>query len=338
MKTLTLTKLISTTLLATTLFLAPSFANTFTASAAYELNSEVANPPKALRQASELGLRSYDNKSLANLPNKDAILVMSFGTTFKDTRDKTITKTVNEIKAAHPNVNVVTAFSSHIIIDRIKADEGITYPTPEEALAQLKDEGYSRVALVSLNMIPGLEYKYQAGVYNEAKKDFKRVTLATPAMYWMGQEDQDDDIIEFLEAMSSQFPALYSNEAILIMAHGTPDPSNAYYAVIQDRIDEMGLKNVYLYTVEGSPRLENIIPKLKENNINHVYLMPMMMVAGDHATNDMAGNEDDSHKSILQNEGIKVSTYLHGLGENKQVREIFVEHADDAYDKLIDED
>lgn len=337
MKFLSLKNLTATALLSATLLAAPALLNSNNIFAAYELSDDVVNPPIALQRASEIGLRQYTNKALENLPNKDAIVVMSFGTTFKDNRDKTITATVNEIKAAYPNVKVITAFSSHIIVDRIKANEGITYPTPEEALEELKKEGYTRVALVSLNMIPGLEYNYQAAVYDEAKKDFKRVTLGTPAMYWMGQEDQDDDIIEFLKAMSSQFPTIRKNEAILIMAHGTPDPSNAYYAVIQDRIEEMGFKNVFLYTVEGSPRLENIIPKLKEKGIKHVYLMPMMMVAGDHATNDMAGNEEDSHKTTLENEGIKVSTYVHGLGENQKVRDIFVEHASEAYEALINE-
>lgn len=337
MKPFSLRSLITTSLLASAVFSLPFLTNSTNVMAAYELSDEVANPPAALRQASEIGLRHHFNESLAHMPNKDAIVVMSFGTTFKDSRDKTITATVNEIKQAHPDVKVVTAFSSHIIVDRIKANEGITYPTPEEALAELKAEGYSRVALVSLNMIPGLEYNYQAAVYNEAKKDFKAVTLATPAMYWMGQEDQDDDIIDFLNALSTQFPAVYPNEAILIMAHGTPDPSNAYYSVIQDRIDEMGLDNVYLYTVEGSPRLENIIPKLKEKDIKHIYLMPMMMVAGDHASNDMAGDEDDSHKVILQNEGFKVSPYLHGLGENPEIRNIFVKHANEAYEELIED-
>ena len=86
---------------------------------------------------------------------------MSFGTTFTDTRAKTIDATINEIKEHHPGVKVVTAFTSHIIIDRIKAKEGITYPTPEEALDQLKAEGYTRVALATLDVIPGIEYNYK---------------------------------------------------------------------------------------------------------------------------------------------------------------------------------
>ena len=297
--------------------------------AAYMLNSEVKDATPALQEAASIGVRTYENPMMKNAMNKDAIVVMSFGTTFKDTRAKTIDATINEIKAQHPNVKVVTAFTSHIIIDRIKAHEGITYPTPEEALDQLKADGYTRVALTTLNMIPGMEYNYAGAVFNHHKQDFKK-------MYWMGQEDQRDDVEQALKAFSSQFPMVQTKDsAVLIMAHGTPDPSNAYYAVIQDRIDSMGLKNTYLYTVEGWPNLETVIPQLKEKGIKHVTLMPLMMVAGDHANNDMAGDEPDSHKNILMKEGFTVDTYLHGAGENQQIRDIFAERASEAYDALV---
>ena len=306
------------------------------ADAAYELSPEVKTATPALLEASQMGVRTYVNPDAAMQakPNKDAIVVMSFGTTFKDTRAKTIDATVNEIKAQHPNTKVVTAFTSHIIIDRIKAKEGITYPTPEEALTQLKNEGYTRVALASLDIIPGMEYNYKTTVYNQYKHNFKKATIGTPLMYWMGQEGQRDDIVDMLKAYSTQFPQQTAKDAVLIMAHGTPDPSNAYYAVIQDRIDSMGLKNVYIYSVEGSPRLENVIPQLKAKGINHVTLMPMMMVAGDHANNDMAGDEPDSHKSQLEAAGFKVDTYIHGMGENQKIRDIFAAHADEAWQAL----
>lgn len=160
------------------------------------------------------------------------------------------------------------------------------------------------------------------------------MTLGTPLMYWMGQEGQSDEVMETVKAVSSQFPKQGKDDAILIMAHGTPDPSNAYYSVIQDRVDMAGLNNVFIYTVEGTPNLEQVIPQLKAKGIKHVTLMPFMMVAGDHANNDMAGDEPDSHKSILEQEGFKVDTYIHGLGENKDIRNIFVERANEAWDAL----
>ena len=314
--------------------LAVSFGAPVVSNAAYQLNEEVKDPTPALKEAAAIGVRTHNTEALQNLPNKDAMVVMSFGTTYKDTRAKTIDATVDAIKAAHPNTKVVTAFTSHIIRDRIQQKEGITYPTPEEALAELKKDGYTRVALASLDVIPGMEYNYDAAVYNLYKDNFKKTTLGTSLMYWMGQENQTDQVIETLKAVQSQFPKLGKEDALLIMAHGTPDPANAYYSVIQDRIHTLGLKNVFIYTVEGTPNLEQVIPQLKLHGIKHVTMMPFMMVAGDHANNDMAGNEPDSHKSILEKEGFKVDTYLHGLGENQNIRNLFVERANEAWGAL----
>lgn len=302
--------------------------------AAYQLNSEVKAPTKALKAASEIGVLVNENKDMANLANKDAIVVMTFGTTFKDTREKTIDATVKEIQAKHPNTKVVTAYTSHIIINRVKKNEGITYPTPEEALEQLKKEGYTRVALTSLDVIPGMEYNYDMGVYQNYKDQFKKMTLGTPLMYWQGQEDQADDVAETIKAMATQFPKQGKQDAILIMAHGTPQVSNAYYSVIQAKLDEMGYKNVYIYTVEGWPSLDTVLPKLKKNGIKHVTLMPIMMVAGDHANNDMAGSEPDSHKSILEKAGYKVDAYIHGIGENAAIRDLYTQRAEDAWNAL----
>ena len=302
--------------------------------AAYSLNPEVKDATPALLEASQIGVLKHETPELQNLANKDAIVVMSFGTTFKDTREKTIDATVAEIQAAHPDVKVVTAFTSHIIIDRIAAKEGIKYPTPEEALEQLKADGYTRVALATLDVIPGMEYAYDKGVYDNYKNEFKKMTLGTSLMYWQGQEEQADDVTETINALKSQFPKQGKSDAILIMAHGTPQVSNAYYSVIQAKIDEMGLKNVYVYTVEGWPSLETVLPKLKANGIKHITLMPMMMVAGDHANNDMAGDEPDSHKSQLEAEGFTVDAYIHGIGENQQIRDLYVQRANDAWDAL----
>ena len=186
--------------------------------AAYELSSEVKTATPALLNASQIGVMTNENAAMANAENKDAILVMSFGTTFKETRQATIEATVKQIEAAHPGVKVVTAFTSHIIIDRIKANEGITYPTPEEALEQLKKEGYTRVAMTSLDIIPGMEYSYKLEVFRGFRDNFKKATFGTSLMYWMGQEEQADDVDEAMKALATQFPKLGKQDAVLIMA------------------------------------------------------------------------------------------------------------------------
>ena len=305
-----------------------------TSYAAYQLNPEVKDATPALRQAAEIGVRVAENAEMKDAENKDAIVVMSFGTTYADSRKATIEKTVEEIQAAHPGTKVVLAFTSHIIVDRIQKNEGIKIPTPEEALAQLKEEGYTRVALTSLDLIPGMEYAYDSAIFDAYKGQFKKMTIGTSLMYWMGQEGQRDDVKEALSAIRTEFPKTGKKDAVLLMNHGTPHPANAYYAVMQDRLQEMGMDNVLIYTVEGTPSLENVMTKLKEKGIKNVTLIPMMMVAGDHANNDMAGAEPESHKSILEKDGFHVSTYIHGLGENEQVRKLFVDRANESWDAL----
>ena len=302
--------------------------------AGYRLSEEVKNPTPALLEASEIGVRVFHNKEMQSLPDKDAVVVMSFGTTMKETRDKTINATVEEIKEALPGVKVVVAYTSHIIINRIKAKEGVIIPTPEEALDQLKAEGYTRIALASLDIIPGMEYDYKTGIYKRYCNRFKKMTMGLPLLFWQGQENQRDDVAEVVEAFATQFPALGSDEALLVMTHGTPHPSNAFYAVIQDRLNKLERGHIHVYSVEGMPMLEHVIPTLKEEGVKHVILMPMMMVAGDHANNDMAGDDDDSHKMILQREGFAVTPYIHGMGENAAVRRIFVERALESWDDL----
>ena len=297
------------------------------AEAAYQLNDEVENPPVALQMATQIGVLKYENPALSYSQNKDAIVVLSFGTTYKENRAKTIDATAQAIQAAHPNAKVVTAFTSHIVIKHIKENEGkCDYLTPEQTLEQLKREGYTRIALVSLDIIPGMEYKYDVALFHEYKTQFKKMTLATPLMYWQGQEDQPDDVTEVMEAMN--FPAYKKGTAIMLMA-------NAYYSVMQAKLKAMKRNDVHIYTVEGWPMLEDWAGKLKMHKVEKIILMPLMMVAGDHANNDMAGDEEDSHKVILEKMGFKVEAKLQGLGENKRIRNIFVERADEAWDALM---
>ena len=297
---------------------------------AYELNAEVKDVTPALREASTIGVWHHSNPDLQNLKNKDAILVMTFGTTFADTRAKTIDAVEAAIQKAHPDIPVFEAYTSHIIIDRVKAKEGIQKMTPEEAFSKLKAEGYTRVAVVSLDVIPGMVYSYDSIITKMQMSKFKELSLATPLMYFQGTEGEPDQVVDFLNAVKSQFPVMGKEDATLIMAHGTPHPGNAYYSVIQDRIEKLGMNNVFVYSVEGRPNLDDVIPKLKAKGFKNVTLMPIMMVAGDHANNDMAGDDPDSHKSILTKAGFKVNTYIHGLGENENVRALYIQRANEA--------
>ncbi|ACV61478.1 Sirohydrochlorin cobaltochelatase [Desulfofarcimen acetoxidans DSM 771] len=268
---------------------------------------------------------------------KKAILIVSFGTTYEDTRKLTIEAVENRAKEEFKGWDVRRAFSSHTIIKVLKERDGIEVDTPEQALQKLKNDGYTTVVVQMLNIIPGVEYDYIKKVVDQYKNDnsFKKISCGLPLLYYMGQENEPNDFITALEALKTQLPSSMKNdEALLVLAHGTPHPANAYYTVLQHTINELGFKNTYVYTVEGTPTLEEVIPQLKANNIKKITLIPFMLVAGDHANNDMAGEEKDSHTSQLKAEGFAVDSYLHGLGENKEIQNIYMNRIKQAMNEL----
>ena len=299
--------------------------------AGYRLNAAVKHPTRALRRAARIGVLTHIEEDFPESKAKEAMLVVSYGAADEAAYEASIAATLEAIEEAHPGVTIAQAFTSDVMIRRFAASTGIRLPRPEAALEGLAARGFTRVALVSL--VIGLARQGMT-VFQAYRRRFRKLVLGTPLMYWMAQEDQRDDVAAFVAALRTEFPPRAPDEAILLMAHGTPHPANAYYAVIQDGINKMQLKNTFIYTVEGWPSLEDVIPELKAKGIKSVTLMPMMMVAGDHANNDMAGDDPDSHKSVLMKAGFKVNTYIHGLGENKAIRSLFVERANESWDML----
>lgn len=272
---------------------------------------------------------------------KKAILVVSFGTTVADTRKLTIEAVENKIRAAFPGYEVRRAFTSRIVIKRIAENEGLTIDTERQALTKLKEEGYTEVIVQPLHMVLGDEYDKVNRVveqYNQ-KKSFTKLSLGRPILGFSGQEERPDDYLEAIKALQTQLPKLGRREAVVFMGHGGNHPANAAYAALQMRLQDADVNNVFVSTVEGEgyPTLESVIDKLKKNKIKTVTLMPLMLVAGDHALNDMAGDEHDSFKSQLIAAGFQVKTYIHGLGENAAIQNIYVQHVQDAIDNKYKE-
>ena len=264
---------------------------------------------------------------------KKAILVVSFGTTYADTRKVTTDAVENKIKEAFPDYEVRHAFTSRIIIKKLAERDGIRVDTEKQALEKLKAEGYTEVIVQPLHMEAGDEYAKLSKVMEGylQNKSFAKLVLSRPLLYYTGQEgEKPDDYLIAIKALQNQFPKLGSREAIGLMGHGGVNPSNTAYAALQLKLQDAGVKNVYVFTVEGYPTIENLIGELKAHKIKKVTLMPLMLVAGDHANNDMAGDEKDSFKSQLLAAGFQVETYLHGLGENQGIQDIYVQHVKDA--------
>jgi len=262
---------------------------------------------------------------------KKAILVVSFGTTFADTRAVTTEAVKNKIKAAFPDYEVREAFTSRIIIKRLMDRDNLKFDTEKQALEKLVADGYKELYIQPLHMEAGEEYEKLMGVVADYKASFDKLAVGRPILYYTGQEGQKpDDYAIAIKAFQLQFPKLGPNEAVCLMGHGGLSPANTAYAALQMKINDAGLKNVFVFTVEGYPTIDNLVTVLKANKIKKVTLMPIMLVAGDHAHNDMAGSKDDSFKNVLLKAGFKVDTYIHGLGENKAIQDIYIQHLKDA--------
>ncbi|WFD09886.1 sirohydrochlorin cobaltochelatase [Tepidibacter hydrothermalis] len=264
-----------------------------------------------------------EEKEVKKDPNKKAILVVSFGTSYADTRKVTIEACEEKLDKAFPDYEMRRAFTSNIIIKKLKERDGIEVDEPTQALEKLKAEGFSEVVVQSLHVMNGAEYDDLTAVVNQYKDDFDKIKMGSPLLTSV------QDYKDLVEALKVQIGELEENEAVVFMGHGTHHYANATYSCLDYMFEDMGV-NAYVGTVEGYPTLDNVINKLKKNNIEKVKLMPLMVVAGDHANNDMAGDEEDSWKSVLKKEGFVVETYLHGLGENEKVQDMYVNHAKEA--------
>lgn len=200
---------------------------------------------------------------------KKAILVVSFGTTYPDTRKATIEGVENKIKAAFPDYEIRRAFTSRIIMKRIADREGLKIDTEKQALEKLKAEGYTEVIVQPLHMQAGDEYEKVRSVVAayEKNKSFAKISLARPLLYYSGQEDKPDDYLAVIKALQAQLPQLGRRDAVVFMGHGGIHPSNAAYAQLQMKMEDAGLKNVFAFTVESYPKFESVMKKLKENEI-----------------------------------------------------------------------
>jgi Cobalamin biosynthesis protein CbiK, Co2+ chelatase len=269
---------------------------------------------------------------------KKAILVVSFGTTYADTRKLTTEAVEDKIRAAFPDYEVRHAFTSRIIIKRLADRDGLKFDTEKQALDKLKAEGYREVIIQPLHIEAGDEYEKLMHVVANYEKSFDKLTVGRPLLYYTGQEgEKPDDYLLAINALQAQLPKLGKNEAVALMGHGGVNPANTAYAALQMKLQDAGLNNVFVFTVEGYPTVENLVKELKTNKIKKVTLMPMMLVAGDHANNDMAGDDKESFKSQLIAAGFKVETYIHGLGENQGIQDIYVQHTKDAIDNKYKE-
>lgn len=256
--------------------------------------------------------------------DRKALLVVSFGTSHAETREKTIGAIERDIAASFPEYEVRRAFTSGMILKVLEKRDGIVIDNVTEAMNRLADDGFREVLVQPTHVIPGDEYNDMVKAVAEFRDQFDEITIGTPLLY------RTEDYQKVILAVIEQFPDLPEKAALVLMGHGTGHPINAAYAALDYQIKDMGYKNVFVGTVEGYPDLETVLRQVEAYRPEKVILLPLMVVAGDHAINDMAGEEEDSWKNVFEKAGFEVSCVLKGLGELQPIRGIYLEHVAQA--------
>ena len=258
---------------------------------------------------------------------KKAILVVSFGTSYHETRKKTIEVCENKIKESFKDYDFYRAFTSGMIINKLKKRDNMFIDNPSEALEKLYNAGYQEVVVQSLHIICGDDYNKLKDMVVQYEDKFDKISIGRPLLTYI------DDYRETVEAVKKDLDKMDIDEAVVFMGHGTEHESHSSYPAIEYMFRDYGI-NAFVGTVEGYPELEQVIKKLKNRNIKTVDLLPFMLVAGDHAIIDMASDEEDSWKTILEKEGFNVKVHVKGLGENPYIQEKFKNHALDCMKEL----
>ena len=256
----------------------------------------------------------------AEKEKKIGILLVAFGSS-EESAQISFENIDKKVKSTYPGIPVKWAYTSHIIRKKL-ASQGKVLDSPEVALAKMVDEGFTHVAVQSLHTIAGAEYhdvRKVVGAF-QSMGGFQSVILGYPLL--ATQEDMEQTVEAILATIPKERK---KDEAVVLMGHGTHHPANAFYAALMFQL-QLKDPNVYLGTVEGYPELNILLDLLKKNKVKKAYLMPFMSVAGDHAKNDMAGDEDDSWKSIMTKNGIECIPVLKGTAEYRQFVDIWVDH------------
>ena len=257
---------------------------------------------------------------------KKAILVVSFGTSYLEPLKNSIENVENKIRNQFKDYDVHRAFTSHMIIKKLEIVHGLIVEKPEELLERLYIEGYEEVIIQPLHIIPGEEFSYIKNIEVYFKEMFKSIKVGRPIFYYQGIEGLPEDYSLFIKSIKG---IIEGEEAVVMMGHGTVHPSNAVYGALQSVLNDEGYKNVFVGTIKGYPNFTSVLNKIKKRGIKKVLLMPLMLVAGNHAINDMTSEKDNSWKSMLEAEGIEVKLWTKGLGEVDEFAQLYIDRVDD---------
>ncbi len=256
-------------------------------------------------------------------PAKKAILVVSFGTSYNDNREKTIGAIEKAVSLAYPDYAVKRAFTSRMVINKLKTRDGIKIDNVDEAMCNLVLEGYGTVIVQPTHVMNGYEYEEMLSLVEPYKGSFEALYLGSPLL------TSEEDYTRLAKAVTAEVPETNREDtAVVLMGHGTDHFANSAYAALDYRMKDMGYHNIFIGTVESYPDLDTVKRQVTAHKVKKVVLYPLMIVAGDHANNDMAGEEEGSWKRAFEEEGYEVKCVLKGLGEYDAIRRMFVERID----------
>ena len=277
------------------------------------------------------------------------LLVVSFGTSFNDSRTADIGGIEKALQTAYPDWSVRRAFTAQIIINHVQARDDEKIDNMDQALQRAVDNGVKNLVVQPTHLMHGAEYDELTEAVESYKDKFESVTIAEPLLGEVGDSDDavNDDKKAVAEAITAEavktagYDSLEVAEAdgtaFVFMGHGTSHTAKISYSQMQSQMNDLGYNNVFIGTVEGEPEdtaCEAVIEKIKEAGYKKVVLRPLMVVAGDHANNDMAGDDEDSWKSQFEASGAfdKIDTQIAGLGEIAAIQDLYVAHTKAAMD------
>ena len=280
---------------------------------------------------------------------ENELLVVSFGTSFNDSRAEDIGGIEKALEAAYPDWSVRRAFTAQIIINHVQARDDEVIDNMQQALDRAVANGVKNLVVQPTHLMHGAEYDEMTEAIDGYKDKFESVAIAEPMLGEVGDDATviNDDKKAVAQAITDEAckeagfddmkAAADAGTAFVFMGHGTSHTANVTYDQMQTQMDTLGYKNVFIGTVEGEPEetaCENVIEAVKAAGYKKVILRPLMVVAGDHANNDMAGEDEDSWKSQFEASGAfdEIDTQIEGLGRIDAVEQLYVQHTKAAMD------
>ncbi len=275
------------------------------------------------------GDAKLDNPRNGDEIGEKELLVVSFGTSFNDSRRQTIGAIEEAMEKAFPDWSVRRAFTSQIIIDRVQKRDGVAIDNVTQALDRAVSNGVKTLVVQPTHLMNGLEYKELTDELAKYSDSFEKITIGAPLL------TSDEDFASVMNQILVEDTRTYDDgeTAIVFMGHGTEAESNAVYAKMQQELTDAGFANYFVGTVEAAPSLDDVLAAVGQGSYKRVILQPMMIVAGDHANNDMAGDEEDSWKSAFTKAGYEVECRLRGMGEVSATQDLLVKHAQAAIEQ-----